>query len=131
MVVCGIATACVGIQHGNATLTVLAVMVAGFCLIGGSLTLNGVISNFYPAHIRATGVGWALGVGRLGAIAGPLVGAMLIAMHIPFVGVMLLAAIPAILSGIFAINIAHPDSAPSTSFEEVFGSNQASKVSKS
>ncbi|WEK28496.1 MAG: aromatic acid/H+ symport family MFS transporter [Candidatus Pseudomonas phytovorans] len=129
MVVCGIATACVGLEHGNATLTVLAVMVAGFCLIGGSLTLNGVISNFYPPHIRATGVGWALGVGRLGAIAGPLVGATLIAIHIPFVGIMFLAAIPAVLSGIFAINIAHPNAVPSDNSEKALG-YQVPKTSK-
>ncbi|MEH6412557.1 aromatic acid/H+ symport family MFS transporter [Pseudomonas sp. NPDC089395] len=129
MVVCGIATASVGLEHGNATFTVLAVMVAGFCLIGGSLTLNGVISNFYPPHIRATGVGWALGVGRLGAIAGPLVGATLIAIHIPFVGIMFLAAIPAVLSGIFAINIAHPNAVPSDNSEEALG-YQVPKTSK-
>lgn len=128
MAVCGLATASVGFEHGNAALTVLAVMVAGFCLIGGSLTLNGVISNFYPPHIRATGVGWALGVGRLGAISGPLVGAMLVAMQIPFVGVMLLAAIPAILSGICAVSIAHPDSGEAKKIGEGLGAKPVPKV---
>lgn len=128
MVVCGLATASVGLEHGNATFTVLAVMVAGFCLIGGSLTLNGVISNFYPPHIRATGVGWALGVGRLGAVSGPLVGAMLVAMQVPFVGVMLLAAIPAILSGFFAINITHPDTGTTKLPGQALGTNQLPKV---
>ncbi len=131
MVICGIATALVGFEHGNPTLTVIAVMVAGFCLIGGSLTLNGVISNFYPPHIRATGVGWALGVGRLGAIAGPLVGAMLIAMHIPFVGVMLLAAVPAVLSGIFAMNIASPSSVSPEKAEAVSDTVQPREVQNS
>jgi benzoate transport len=128
MVVCGLATASVGFEHGNATFTVLAVMVAGFCLIGGSLTLNGVISNFYPPHIRATGVGWALGVGRLGAVSGPLVGAMLVAMQVPFVGVMLLAAIPAILSGLCAINITHPDTGTTKQNGQALGTNQLPKM---
>ncbi|QKS80950.1 MFS transporter [Pseudomonas bijieensis] len=109
MLVCGLATAAIGYDHGSSALTVAAVMVAGFCLIGGQLTLNAVISNFYPAHIRATGVGWALGVGRLGSISGPLVGAMLIAMQLPLTSAMLLAAIPALLAAFFVVKIAHPD----------------------
>ena len=36
---------------------------------------------FYPHSLRPTGVGWALGVGRLGGIAGPLVAGALYAEH--------------------------------------------------
>ena len=34
--------------------------------------------RLYPTEIRATGIGWAIGLGRIGAIAGPFVGGLLI-----------------------------------------------------
>jgi hypothetical protein len=42
---------------------------------GSSTTagLNALAASFHPTSIRSTGVGWALGVGRIGSIAGPLV----------------------------------------------------------
>lgn len=44
--------------------------------------MNGVINlsgRMYPTLLRSTGVGWALGVGRVGSILGPVVGGLLIA----------------------------------------------------
>ena len=51
---------------------------AGFFCIGAQLCVVAIASGYYPLELRATGVGWAMGVGRVGAIAGPLVGALLI-----------------------------------------------------
>lgn len=50
------------------------VAVAGACTIGTTILVNAYTANFYPAHMRATGLGWALGIGRLGAILGPIYG---------------------------------------------------------
>ncbi|MFJ4394548.1 MFS transporter [Pseudomonas sp. NPDC089395] len=130
MAVCGIATAAIGYNHGIPTLTVLAVMIAGFCLIGGQLTLNALISNFYPPHIRATGVGWGLGIGRLGSISGPLIGAMLISMQLPLSTVMLIAAIPAIVAACLIVNISHPDTACEKKIQEVDSLRPTSLASK-
>jgi AAHS family 4-hydroxybenzoate transporter-like MFS transporter len=41
--------------------------------------MNAVAAAIYPTSVRSTGVGWALGIGRLGSIIGPMVGGMLIA----------------------------------------------------
>ncbi len=46
---------------------------AGTGAIGAQLCLNAFATSVYPAHIRATGLGWALSVGRIGAICGPLI----------------------------------------------------------
>ena len=43
---------------------------------GGINALSGLI---YPPNIRATGAGWAMGLGRIGGVAGPLLGGALIA----------------------------------------------------
>jgi MFS transporter, AAHS family, 4-hydroxybenzoate transporter len=48
----------------------------GFMIIGSQGGLNALAANFYPTAVRSTGVGWALGVGRIGSIVGPLLGGM-------------------------------------------------------
>jgi MFS transporter, AAHS family, 4-hydroxybenzoate transporter len=45
---------------------------AGFCISGGQKSAIALAAVFYPAPIRSTGVGWALGIGRIGGIAGPM-----------------------------------------------------------
>lgn len=71
------------LPHGHgATLLILSFCV-GFFLVGGQIGLNAIAGTIYPTHIRSTGVGWALGVGRLGSIAGPVLGGFLIADHVP------------------------------------------------
>jgi AAHS family benzoate transporter-like MFS transporter len=58
-------------------MTVLAA-VAGFGGLGTQNMINDYIAQFYPAATRATGLRWALAVGRIGAIAGPTYGALLV-----------------------------------------------------
>ncbi len=72
----------------------------GFCIIGTQGASNGFVASFYPMTIRATGIGWALGVGRLGSIVGPFLGGALIDLHIPKVMLFRLAIIPAVIGGV-------------------------------
>jgi AAHS family 4-hydroxybenzoate transporter-like MFS transporter len=58
----------------------MAIFAAGFCVVGGQIAANGLAATFYPTSVRATGVGWALGIGRVGSIVGPLVGGVLLTM---------------------------------------------------
>ena len=67
---------------------------AGFCAIGGQLGVNGIVTLIYPTAIRANGIGWAFGVGRVGSIVGPLLGGFLIASHLPVESLYMVAAIP-------------------------------------
>ena len=55
-----------------------AVFFGGFCVSGGQKSAIALGAVFYPTDIRSTGLGWALGIGRLGGIAGPAVAGMLI-----------------------------------------------------
>ncbi|WP_329568792.1 MFS transporter [Streptomyces sp. NBC_01361] len=59
-------------------LSFVLVAVAGLGSIGGQILVNGFVASRYPDRIRATALGWSLGVGRLGAIAGPAVGGLLL-----------------------------------------------------
>jgi MFS transporter, AAHS family, 4-hydroxybenzoate transporter len=55
----------------------------GFFLVGAQVGLNAISGTIYPTDIRSTGVGWALGIGRIGSILGPVIGGVLISLRIP------------------------------------------------
>ncbi|SDJ37138.1 MFS transporter, AAHS family, benzoate transport protein [Pseudomonas delhiensis] len=71
--------------------------VAGACTIGTQILANACTVQFYPAHIRSTGLGWAMGVGRLGAIIGPLLGGALHAAQLPLQASFLAFALPGLV----------------------------------
>jgi AAHS family 4-hydroxybenzoate transporter-like MFS transporter len=54
--------------------------VLGVAIQGAQAGLNALAAGFYPTTVRSTGVGWALGVGRVGSIVGPAIGGMLLTM---------------------------------------------------
>jgi AAHS family 4-hydroxybenzoate transporter-like MFS transporter len=56
--------------------TVVFIIIAGFCSTGTLNAINGATGGAYPFHLRSTGLGWALGIGRIGSILGPLVGSL-------------------------------------------------------
>jgi AAHS family 4-hydroxybenzoate transporter-like MFS transporter len=63
---------------GDAWVLLVTAFLAGTCVTGGQMSIVAVASLIYPVRLRSTGVGWALGIGRLGGIIGPvLVGAAL------------------------------------------------------
>lgn len=65
------------LEGGVGTLLVMLFVVGAF-VQGGFGGLYAVAARIYPAEIRTTGVGWSIGAGRLGAVAGPMVGGALI-----------------------------------------------------
>jgi AAHS family 4-hydroxybenzoate transporter-like MFS transporter len=73
---------------------------AGFCVSGGQKSVIALAASFYPAPIRSTGVGWALGIGRLGGIAGPLVIGVLLSYQPTVAGLFYAAAVPMLFAGI-------------------------------
>jgi MFS family permease len=65
---------------GSSLLLLMAfAMAIGFSMIGTICSLYAVIGAMYPVRVRNTGTGLAIGIGRLGAIAGPYLGGVLIA----------------------------------------------------
>lgn len=60
------------------TVNMLAIAVAGFGSIGTAILMNAYVASFYPVTSRAAAVGWSLGVGRLGAILGPILGGFIV-----------------------------------------------------
>ena len=64
----------IGLYNLPAPYIMLPILGAGAAMIGSQLGANAMAAGLYPARIRSTGVGWALGIGRLGGIAGPAIG---------------------------------------------------------
>ena len=56
---------------------------AGTTIIGSQTGANGACGALYPARMRTTGIGWALGIGRLGSIVSPILGGYLLARGLP------------------------------------------------
>lgn len=63
-------------------LIIILAFFAGFFIVGGQISLNSLSSYIYPTSIRSTGVGWANGIGRIGAIIGPLLAGALITLSL-------------------------------------------------
>jgi AAHS family 4-hydroxybenzoate transporter-like MFS transporter len=95
------AIALIGVFASNSIpLTVVVVFLAGLGIIGGQTAANAVAATSYPTEIRSTGVGWALGVGRVGSIVGPLLAGVLQTMHVTPRDILFLSAIPALIGAL-------------------------------
>lgn len=68
--------------------------VAGATTIGSQILLYAYVAQYYPTSIRSTGLGWASGIGRNGAIVGPMIGGTLLALALPHHMNFLALAIP-------------------------------------
>jgi AAHS family 4-hydroxybenzoate transporter-like MFS transporter len=78
----------------------ITIFIAGFCIVGGQPAVNALAASYYPTTLRSTGIGWSLGVGRIGSIIGPVLGGELIRLNWPNSTIFLVVAIPAVVSAL-------------------------------
>lgn len=76
---------------------------AGLAVLGAQFGNNAAAGLLYPTAARSRGVGWALGVGRFGAIVGPMIGGVLLGMKLPLSHLFLAAAGPMVVGAIAAL----------------------------
>jgi len=93
-----------GSAQGSATILPLFGLI-GFLIQGGFVGLYAIAARLYPTEIRTTGIGWAIGAGRTGAIAGPFIGGILVAYGLSIGANFRWFAITLILAGIFTMLI--------------------------
>jgi MFS transporter, AAHS family, 4-hydroxybenzoate transporter len=74
--------------------------VCGLLTVGANIVLSAYASTIYPTAIRSTGVGWVIGWGRVGAIAGALFGTALVKAGLTIQMGYLVAAAPALVGAI-------------------------------
>jgi AAHS family 4-hydroxybenzoate transporter-like MFS transporter len=85
---------------GEAALILALIFAVGAFVIGGQMNFPALGVYFYPEAVRATGVGLAMGVGRLGSIVGPLLGGYLVSAKLGWDQLFLLAGVPAVLAAV-------------------------------
>ncbi|WP_111498026.1 MFS transporter [Marinobacter bohaiensis] len=94
--------------------------IAGATTIGSQILLYAYVAQYYPAAIRSTGLGWASGIGRNGAIVGPLLGGALLALALPHHMNFLALAVPGAIATLAMLLVdrerkpATPDVRPAT-----------------
>jgi AAHS family 4-hydroxybenzoate transporter-like MFS transporter len=82
--------------HGLLAIT----FVTGLLTVGANIVLSAYSATVYPTAIRSTGVGWVIGWGRVGAIAGALFGTALVAAGLGIEQAYMIAAVPSVIGGI-------------------------------
>jgi MFS transporter, AAHS family, 4-hydroxybenzoate transporter len=95
------------------------IFLCGMTIIGSQTGANATCGKLYPARMRTSGLGWALGIGRLGGIAAPVLGGYLLSIkmaptHI-FLSACLFAVIAAVATGLLALRGAHAEPLPNAS----------------
>ncbi len=79
-------------------LLLLMSFLAGLTIIGSQTGANGTCGKLYPARMRTSGLGWALGIGRLGGIAAPLLGGYLLSLGLAPTQIFLSACLFALIA---------------------------------
>ena len=86
--------AVIGTPHLPQLALMALVFFTGYTVLGAQLGLSASAGMVYPTAVRANGAGWAHGVGRLGAVAGPTLAAQLLAHHLPLQQLLYVPVIP-------------------------------------
>jgi AAHS family 4-hydroxybenzoate transporter-like MFS transporter len=95
------------VAHQSVFELMTVVALAGFCTLGTQFGLNAVSAIIYPTALRSTGSGACFGIGRVGAILGPVIGGRLIDMKLPVEDLYMIATIPFVI-GVVAAFILMP-----------------------
>ena len=80
----------------NFPLMMTVTFILGISVQGAQAGLNVLSAMYYPTVIRSTGVGWALGIGRIGSIVGPMIGGVMLSLEWTPQQIFMAGAVPAI-----------------------------------
>ncbi|MCJ8162485.1 MFS transporter [Acinetobacter zhairhuonensis] len=83
------------------------IAIAGAATIGSQILLYTFVAQFYPTAVRSTGMGWASGIGRIGAIVGPILTGALLTLQLPHQMNFMVIAIPGVIAAlaVFMVNL--------------------------
>ena len=96
-VLAGLLTAAIGLVSGQGWMPMLLVLLCGFGVVGAQLAMTALAAELYPTTIRSTGVGWGLGIGRLGAVLSPTIGGYALSAQWSQAELFAAAAVPAFI----------------------------------
>ena len=84
----------------TSTAAMVWVFAIGAFLIGAQGSIPALAVHLYPASVHGTGVGLSMAIGRIGSIAGPLVGGYLVSIQMGWNSLFALAAVPSSIAAI-------------------------------
>lgn len=93
---------------GDNLATLILILLIGATVQGGFNTYYPIATRIYPAELRAAGVGFAMGVGRAGAVAGPLMAGYFMAAKVPMPTLFMIFSLPLVVSALAAFTIPSP-----------------------
>ena len=76
------------------------IFLSGMTIVGSQTGANATAGALYPARMRASGIGWALGIGRLGGIVAPILGGWLLRSGVAPLHIFLSACVFAVIAGL-------------------------------
>jgi AAHS family 4-hydroxybenzoate transporter-like MFS transporter len=88
----------IGISRNVALFAMATTFFAGFFTFGAQNTANAIAATRYPTAMRSSGIGWALGIGRIGQIVGPLIGGFLLSLQWGTTQILYVIAIPSVVA---------------------------------
>lgn len=99
----GLSLAWFGQATSSVTMLAIASFLAGFFVGGTGTGLIAVAAGMYPTAIRSTGIGWAMGMGRVGQFFGPVLTGVLVGLGYKVGGIFYAAAIPCLIGALFLL----------------------------
>jgi MFS transporter, AAHS family, 4-hydroxybenzoate transporter len=108
LVLSGIAMLVFGSMKMSVATTLTVAFLIGVTLQGGYNGIWPLAASVYPAERRATGIGWAIGIGRSGAVIGPLIGGYLLAANTPLPVLFAVYCVPLAVCALAALMVSRP-----------------------
>lgn len=90
-------------------LTLAITVITGLTVFAAQLNFASLAASAYPVSLRSTGVGWAMAIGRLGSVIGPLIGGALVARGFAVADLLALAAAPCAAASVAVILMSRQD----------------------
>jgi MFS transporter, AAHS family, benzoate transport protein len=98
-VIAAVSLALLGLGN-NMAILLLIVAVTGACTMGAQNISYSFVAQYYPSFMRSTAIGLASGVGRIGAIVGPMFGGVLLTLNLPLETNFLFFAVPGVIAAL-------------------------------
>ncbi|KEK24397.1 MFS transporter [Bacillus gaemokensis] len=107
------AAICIGLLTIQPSISIIYLLIglAGIGSVGITQILNAYVTQYFPSHVRATSLGWGLGLGRIGAIAGPIIIGILMTLQYDQVWNFYLFALAGLIAAIAVFFIPNQDQA--------------------
>jgi MFS family permease len=93
------------IAPNQRNLLLVIIFIVGLLQQGGFTGLYSAAAKAYPTAIRTTGIGWSIGLGRLGAVIGPAMAGYLIVAGLDMSANFYIFAVPMAIGGLFAYRL--------------------------